>query len=229
MFKDDPILNSPDSRYHQEENQEWLTDRLGMITGSKFGKLVKKQGKGFKLSESKVASDLIYKIAWERLLKEGNVSNGLGRLSVNSQPTVYGTEYESEAVAEFVTRTGIEVTYSQQFIQLNDFIGGTPDAFIGDDGILEVKCPWNGGNHLQSLLEQRIYNPEYEYQIQGYLWITDRKYCKFVTYDPDLIEELQLNVIHVDRNDEVINGIAEVMEEVKKRVQQILDNEKLKK
>lgn len=213
----------------QEALEEpWEVQRLGMVTGSNFGKLVKTAGKGFKLSESKTASDLIYKIAWERLLKQGNISNGLGRLNVSARPMEYGNEYEAEAMAVFVERTGTEVKYVQDFVQHDEFIGGTPDGYIDEDGIIEIKCPWNGANHLYSLLEEKIYATDHIYQIQGYLWITGRKYCKYITYDPDLIEELQLNVIHVDRDEEIINGISEVMQEVKTKIIEILEHQKLK-
>lgn len=212
-----------------EELDEWQVSRLGKATGSNFGKFVKTDRKGgFVLSTSKTATDLIYKIAWERLLKEGNISNGLGRLNVSSQSMNHGNDYEGEAILKYIKATGNEVRYAQEFIELDDWIGGTPDGFIGKDGLIEVKCPWNGGNHLQSMLEKKIYNPDYIYQIQGYLWITDRKWCDFVTYDPDLIESLQLNIIRVERDEEIIEGIRLVMDEVKDKIQSILNNEKLK-
>lgn len=214
-----------------EDSQDlWLKQRLGMVTGSNFGKLVvqSKDRKSFTLSKGKTATDLIYKIAWERLLKSGNISNGLGRLSISSRMTEHGNDYEGEAIVKYMERTGNKVDYAQRFIQLDEFIGGTPDGFIGDDGLIEVKCPWNGGNHLQSLLSGKIYNSDYEYQIQGYLWVTDRKWCDFITYDPDLIESLQLNIIRVERDDDMIQGISDVMDMVKGKIEQIISNEKLK-
>lgn len=224
-YEDLPEISTPE----QQDELEWREKRLGMITGSNFGKLVKTDRKGgFTLSTSKTASDLIYKIAWERLLKNGNISNGLGRLNVSSQSMNHGNDYEGEAIMKYQEHTGNEVTYVQSFVEKDEFIGGTPDAYIEEDGLIEVKCPWNGGNHLQSMLEQKIYNPEYVYQIQGYLWITGRKWCDFVTYDPDLVEGLQLNIIRVDRDEAIIEGIKLVMEEVKKKIESIINNPKLK-
>lgn len=214
----------------QDEETEWLTERLGMITGSNFGKLVvkSKDKKSYALSSSKTAQDLIYKIAWERLLKSGNISNGLGRLNVSSRHMQHGNDYEGEAIVKYMEEKNIKVESAQKFIKLNEFIGGTPDGFIGDDGLIEVKCPFNGGNHLKSLLTGKIYNTDYIYQIQGYLWVTNRKWCDFVTYDPDLIEGLQLNVIRVKRDDELIKAIELIMEQVKAKINEIINNEKLK-
>lgn len=217
--------------FQNVEENEWEKQRLGMVTGSNFSKLVKKSRdkKSYQLSESKTASDLIYKIAWERLLKQGNISNGLGRLNVSSREMQHGNDYEGQALLKFQEETGLEVKPNTGFHQHDDWIGGTPDAFVEDDAIVEVKCPWNGGNHIYSLLNKVVYNDDHMYQIQGYLWITGRKKCYFVTYDPDLIEELQLNIIEVQRDEEMISGIANVMEEVKKKITEIIENEKLKK
>lgn len=208
---------------------QWRKERLGMITGSNFGKLVvqTKDRKGYTLSKGVTAENLIYKIAWERLLKQGDVSNGLGRLNISSREMEHGLDYEGPAVKLYMERTGNHVDYVQQFIQKDDFIGGTPDGFIGEDGLIEVKAPWNGGNHLKSLLTGEIYNSDYIYQIQGYLWVTDRNWCDFITYDPDLIDELKINIIRVERDEIIIDGIKQVMDMVKEKIQIILNHEKL--
>lgn len=213
------------------EDNVWEKERLGMITGSNFSKLVKKSRdkKSYELSSGKVAEDLMYKIAWERLLKQGNISNGLGRLNISSREMQHGNDYEGQAILMFQERTGLEVDYSQKFNKLDEWIGGTPDAYVEDDAIIEVKCPWNGGNHLKSICTGQIYNDDHMYQIQGYLWITGKHKCYFVTYDPDLIEELQINILEINRNEEIIEGIKKVMETVKQKIQEIIDNEKLKK
>lgn len=213
-----------------EEISDWQISRLGMITGSNFGKLVvkSKDRKSYTLSTGSTADGLIYKIAWERLLKSGNISNGLGRVNVSSKEMEHGNDYEGQAIMKYSELTGNEVVYTQSFVSYDDWIGGTPDGFIGDDGIIEVKCPWNGGNHLKSLLTGEIYNSDYLYQIQGYLWITGRKWCDFVTYDPDLIDGLQMNIIRIQRDEEMIEGIQSVMELVKEKIQEIINHKKLK-
>lgn len=228
----DEYLELPDLPVSSDEDAEliWRKERLGMITGSNFGKLVvqTKDKKGFTLSTGKTAETLIYKIAWERLLKSGNISNGLGRLNISSREMEHGNDYEGPAILKYMEVTGRKVDYFQQFIQKDDFIGGTPDGYVGEDGLIEVKAPWNGGNHLRSMLTGEIYNTDYIYQIQGYLWVTGRKWCDFITYDPDLIESLQINIIRVNRDEEIIQGISEVMDMVKEKITKILNNEKLK-
>lgn len=213
------------------ENNDWHIERLGKVTGSTFGTLIVKTAdrKGYKLSAGKTAETLIYKIAWERLLLSGDISNGLGRLNVSSREMQHGNDFEGAAIAKYEEEKQIEVKRGDSFIKKSEWIGGTPDGFIGDDGLIEVKCPFNGGNHLKSLLTGEIYNKDYLFQIQGYLWITGRKWCDFVTYDPDLIEGLQLNVIRIDRDEEIIKAIETIMNEVIEKIKGIINNEKLKK
>jgi hypothetical protein len=226
-FYEDEVVELSDE--FEDEKIEWKKNRLGNITGSNFGKLVVKDKKGgYTLSTSATAENLIYKIAWERLLKTGNISNGLGRLEINSKETNHGSDWESHARKMYEQISGNIVVSDNKYYPFDEFIGGTPDGFVGEDGIIEIKCPYNGGNHLKTMLTGKIYNSEYEYQIQGYLWITRRKWCDFITYDPDLIEGLQLNIIRVERDENIIEGISMVMEMVKEKIKQILENEKLK-
>jgi len=221
-----------DEVYSEIENDEteWRKDRLGMVTGSQVGKLVvkSKDKQSYTLSNSKTTKNLIYKIAWERLLKSGNISNGLGRLNISSKEMEHGNDYEGEAIKKYIEVTGREVISEQRFVKDSDWLGGTPDGFVGTDGLIEVKCPFNGGNHLKSMLEGVIYNEDYLYQMQSYLLITNRKWCDFVTYDPDLIESLQLNIIRVERDEEIIEGIKLVVQMVSEKIQEIINNQKLK-
>lgn len=218
---DDYLLNSPNVRTGEPED-EWKIQRLGSVTGSLFGKFVKKSGDDFKLSTSKTSEDLIYKIAWERLLKEGNVSEGLGRMSFSSKPTDHGLTYESDAISLYQIKTGSKVESAQRYVNYSEWIGGTPDGFIGEDGLIEVKSPYNGGNHLRTLLTGEIYNPEFIYQIQGYLMITGRKWCDFITYDPDLVDSLQLSINRIERDEHIIKGIEKVLEMVVEKIQDII-------
>lgn len=213
------------------KEEEFLEQRLGRITGSEFGKLVvqTKDRKGYCLSSGKAAQDLIYRTVWERLLPPGALSDGIGRLNINSSSLQHGEDFEGEAILRYMEITGNKVDYTQRFIELDDFIGGTPDGFIGEDGLIEVKCPWNGGNQIKCITENRIYNPEYVYQIQGYLWITGRKWCDFVSYDPHLIPAMQIHIIRVQRDERIIQGIAGVMEQVKEKIKAILGDERFSK
>lgn len=212
-----------------DQEAEWRKERLGKVTGSQLGKLVVKDKKNdsYKLSVGKVASDLLYKIAWERFLI--TESEGMNRLNVSSQSMQHGNDYELSAIEKFIEVTGIDVEKTDyKFINKGDFFGGTPDGFIGKDGLIEVKAPWNGGNHLKTLLTGQIYNDDHFYQIQGYLYLTDREYCWYVTYDPDLPEGLNISYNKIKRDEGVIQAIENIVNECKEVIQDLITKAKQK-
>jgi predicted phage-related endonuclease len=73
---------------------------------------------------------------------------------------------------------------------------------IGDDGLIEIKCP-NTATHLDTLLSQKVPG-KYVTQMQWQMACTGRQWCDFVSFDPRLPEHLQLFVKRVDRDDDFI-------------------------
>lgn len=211
-----------------DQENEWRKERLGKVTGSQLGKLVVKDRKdGYKLSTGKVASDMLYKIAWERFLI--TESEGLNRLNVSSQSMQHGNDYELSAIDKFTEVTGIAVEHTDyKFISKGDYFGGTPDGFTEDGGLIECKAPWNGGNHLKTLLTGKIYNDDHFYQIQGYLFLTGLPFCWYVTFDPDLPEGLNISYNKIERDEEVISAIESIVEECKNIVEELINKAKLK-
>jgi hypothetical protein len=87
--------------------------------------------------------------------------------------------------------------------------GASPDGLIGDDGLLEIKCP-NSATHIETLLSGKV--PEkYRTQMLWQMACTGRVYCDFASYDPRLPEPMQLFVQRIPRDDE---AIAELEREV---------------
>lgn len=213
----------------QDDEKDWHIQRLGKVTGSQLGKFVVKDKKtgGYKLSQGKVASDLLYKIAWERFLI--TESDGLNRLNVSSQSMQHGNDYELDAIKSYEEITGNKVKLGgYNFICNDNFFGGTPDGFIDEETIIEAKCPWNGGNHLKSLLTKEIYNQDHFYQIQGYLLLTGAKKCDYVTYDPDLPDGINTSIIRIDRDEEVIEAIQSIVDECKVVITELIEKVKSK-
>lgn len=69
------------------------------------------------------------------------------------------------------------------------WLGATPDGLIGEDGLLEIKCPMHKTHEEVP--------PHYMAQVQGQLEITGRTWCDFVSWRPD-----RMVVIHVPRSRE---------------------------
>jgi len=207
---------------YTEDDLVWLKKRAGKVTASSFANFIKKGKDGsYKLSDGKVAEDLIYKIAWERFVINGNIADAFNRVAISSKATEHGVENEGQAAFRYKEVTGNDLQYVNKFVECGDSIGGTPDGFVGDDGIIEIKCPFNGGNHLKTLLNKEVYNSDYIYQMQGNMWMTGRKWCDFISYDPDMPEPLDIAIVRVERDEKIIDALKQIINEVVEKVKEL--------
>jgi predicted phage-related endonuclease len=85
--------------------------------------------------------------------------------------------------------------------------GASPDGLVGDDGLLEIKCP-NTATHIETLLSQ-IVPGKYNTQMQFQMACTGRSWCDFVSFDNRLPAELQLFVKRVPRDNMYIRLMEE--------------------
>ena len=83
------------------------------------------------------------------------------------------------------------------------YVGGTMDRLVGENGGLEIKCPANMANHIkhQELMK------EYHYQVHGYLWIYELDWIDFVNYDPRFVPPRDLFVTRIERDEGVISTL----------------------
>jgi len=54
----------------------------------------------------------------------------------------------------------------------NDFIKGTPDVIL-KDSVRDIKCSWDVGTF--PLYQTEVPNKDYYWQLQGYMWLTDKE------------------------------------------------------
>lgn len=119
----------------------------------------------------------------------------------------WGIDFEPEAIRRYELETFSTVEAKSRIIHPEyDFISGEPDGLVGD-GIIEVKCP-NSNNHFKNLLRGEQIG-QYQWQIQGYLWLTGRSWCDFVSYDPRYPEKYQISINKVLRDDDMIAQLEE--------------------
>ena len=135
-----------------------------------------------------------------------------------------GIDLEPEARIEFEFYTGLDVQ-EVGFVELNEFCGVSPDGLIGDDGLIEIKCP-KDEVYFRLLLDGKI-RPEYIAQMQMQMFVTERKYCYFVSYNPNF--EQSLFIKKIERDEEMIQKIKEgidfgtnLIKEIKDKYEKIL-------
>jgi exodeoxyribonuclease (lambda-induced) len=157
---------------------------------------------------SKTAETYILEKVWEKL--SGEVKQG-----INNFATEWGNEHEPTAKKFYSSVTGNEVKDSLMLYSNEiDGLTGSPDGLVGEDGLIEIKCPYNGANHLkhcfinndETFLSEQ---PEYYYQMQCYMLLSGRKWCDFVSFDPRIISDLGLFIYRVNSNEEVIEKMTE--------------------
>jgi hypothetical protein len=199
----------------EQRSDEWFKARLGCVSGSCINDVLAKPTKG--KPEAIGRKNLKARLACE--LMTGKSLDG----KYQSWDMKRGIELEPQARIEYELLTNQEIE-SVGFV-LHPSIprfGASPDAFVGKDGLLELKCP-NQATHLDYFLAG-IVPSEYRKQILAELACTGRQWADFVSFHPDMPEHLQLFVIRMKRDDveiaeieaEVIKFNAEVDELIAK-------------
>lgn len=132
---------------------------------------------------------------------------GIPVASFQNAAMLWGTQTEPFAREAHEAETG-DLVQRVGFIKHPTiaWVGASPDGFIGDDGLIEIKCP-ESTTHLEWMDAARV-PPEHIPQIQFQLWVTGRQWCDFVSYDPRFPEDLRLFTVRVKRDDKYIENLA---------------------
>ena len=102
----------------------------------------------------------------------------------SNEHTERGNELESTARGIYELEKGVEVK-QVGFVEYNEFVGCSPDGLIGEDGLIEIKCP-NDTEYLKYLLfgEKQI-DTKYVWQCQMQMLVVDRNWNDLVIYNPN--------------------------------------------
>lgn len=173
---------------------EWFAVRCGLATASRFSDVLAK----IKSGESAARRNYRAQLVCERL-------TGAPAESFSSSAMLWGTETEPLARAAYEAFSG-ELVEQVAFIKHPELAAGaSPDGLIGDDGLLEIKCPTTA-THIDTVL--RGMSADHVPQVQGQLWITGRQWVEFVSFDPRLPERLRLHIQRVVRDQPYIDNLA---------------------
>ena len=178
----------------EQRSDEWYRLRAGMPTASEFSKIVTSTGQPSK-SAATYALTLAAELFAGRPIDawEGNAWTERGR------------EMEARGIELYEFTRDID-TVPVGFVTVDDgTIGCSPDGFVNDDGMIEVKC-LKAENHVKAILYYQKHErcpPDYIQQAQGQMMICERKWCDIVFYHP----ELPLLVIGMEPNLDVQAGL----------------------
>jgi putative phage-type endonuclease len=173
-----PTLTRPQTTFHfdiEQGTDDWHALRRGVITASAIGKLLTATGKPASNDTSRAQ---LYQLLAERITGESdpgfyNDDMARGHLLEPLARNLYAKHFDPVDECGFVTLTTSA-----------GVIGYSPDGLVGDDGLIEIKCP-RPKTHLKSLLTGDVPS-EYVYQVQTGLLVTGRRWCDYISYAPGL-------------------------------------------
>lgn len=194
----------------EQRSPEWFAERCGKVTASRIADLMAKTKTGYSTSRANYRAQLVV----ERL-------TGTVEPSFCSPAMQHGIDTEAEA-REAYRRHMLCTVDEIAFVHhpAIEMAGASPDGLIGDDGLVEIKCPITA-THIDTLLNGDVAD-KYAKQMQFQMACTGRTWCDFVSFDGRLPEAMRLFVQRVPRDDqqiaeieaEVVSFLAEVEETV---------------
>ncbi len=199
-----------------QRSDEWFSERLKRATASRFGDIMATTRSGYSASRKNYAAEIVaFRLT------------GWREETFTTKAMQWGIDNEPVARLNYMLMTGNEVEETGLWVHDEIMAGASPDGFVGEDGCLEIKCP-NTATHLETLLRQKV--PfQYLHQVQGQMWITGRKWCDFISFDPRLPEYAQMVIIRVDRDEALIEKLQEeVLDFLEEVDSQVLLVERLK-
>ena len=164
---------------------------LGYITASTVSPFL--TGKGDKLITGGINSAI--EIAKERLSLKGYLE--VEEPWQGNDATIWGHANENDALIRYEEHTFSTVTDKQKGVA-DGWLSCTPDGYVGEDGLVEVKSPFTTKTHMGYLLEPDSLRDQYYDQCQFQLMLTGRDWCDLVSYDPRWKEPLDIVVVRIE-------------------------------
>lgn len=177
----------------EQGTEEWKQARVGVPSGSKFSDIMAKGG-------CATRATYLTALALERI-------TGVRDEFKTTFAMDQGTEREPFARLAYEAHTGQLVEEIGFCMHDTLQVGVSPDGLVGTVGMTEYKCPMPK-THLGYLrLEPGKCPTAYRWQVQGQLWVAEREWCDFVSYNPDFPENAQLIIRRVVRDEKAIKEL----------------------
>ncbi len=159
-----------------QRSERWFEMRRGIPTCSRFDKILTAvQGKSAAAQETLI----------NELIAESICPPEEGFIRPATAEMEYGMKLEAEARCAYELEHATEPVKEVGFI-LSDCgrFGGSPDAIVGENGGVEIKCP-NSATHI-GYVRGGVLPNEYRCQVHGYLIVTGRAWWDFMSYARNL-------------------------------------------
>lgn len=109
-------------------------------------------------------------------------------------PVAWGNAMESQALIDFEFASSERVTPAP-FVPHEDWLGASPDGYVSDGRLLEIKCPYALRSDPNPIFKHANEQPHYLAQMQVQMFVTGYESCWFFQWTP---HGSQQTLIHRD-------------------------------
>lgn len=185
----------------EQYSDEWFEARVGKATASRVADIIARTKTGWGASRKNYLAELVAERLTGRPAER--YSNAAMQWGLDTEPQARAAyEFFQDAVVQevgFIEHPMIPMT------------GASPDGYVGDKGMVEIKCP-NTATHIDTLLNRTV-DGKYITQMQWQMACASRDWCDFVSFDPRMPEHLRLFVKRIERDDERIGELERAVKE----------------
>jgi putative phage-type endonuclease len=170
----------------EQRSPAWFNQRKGRVTGSNVAAIL---------------GDDPYRTAGDVLRGMVRDYHGVESEFPDNPAMAWGRSNEANAIGLFELSTGLDVQKCG-FFPYEDWIGASPDGLIGDDTILEFKCPYGIRNKPDPVPFKRLDQTHYYGQIQIEMLASGRNKAIFAQWTPngDYVEHVKKDQDWVNEN-----------------------------
>ena len=192
----------------EQGSEAWLAARAGKVTASMISNvLAKPETAAFRDYQAQIVAELL-------------TGKPQGSDFTNAAME-FGTENEPFARSAYEVSTGFTVDEVGLVLHPTiDRAGASPDGLVGSDGLVEIKCP-KVATHLAYICAG-VVPTKYRNQMLWQMACTERGWCDFVSFRPDLPEHLQLFVIRFQRDEAKIKELITAVNSFLAQVDEML-------
>jgi len=191
----------------EQRSKEWFDAKTGVPSCSKFNKIVNVKG-----DRQGAYMGYLYRLAGERL-------SGVREETYCSSEMKEGIKREPEARMVYAMENETEVYVPGLLLHPCGKYGGSPDGLVGTDGVIEIKNKLQK-NHVKYLDKGRTPGEHFQ-QMQGYIFVTQREWCDFVSYFPNLPlhqERLHRDEKFIEKLERELDAFCQELDAVCKKI-----------
>lgn len=195
----------------EQGTAEWLHEKCGNVGASRIADVMEKIKSGEAAARRNYRAELICELL-----------TGQSQDSYCSPEMQRGTELEPFARAAYEIRKGVMV--DQTGFVMHPTVkraGASPDGLVGEDGLLEIKCP-KTATHIDYLLNGTVPS-DYQPQMLWQMACTGRQWCDFLSYDPRLPEALQIFLVRLMRDNDRIAEMEKAVVQFNQEIDEVIE------